>query len=155
MEEPLLKVENLEVRYHTREGVVTAIRDANFEVRRGEIVGLVGESGCGKSTIASAVMRLLPPNGEISKGRIVLNDQDLTGLDMEQMRQYRGRDMAMIFQDAMTSLNPVFRIDRQMIDAQLAHLSTDTRKSEAELRTQAVEMLDRVGIPEPAVPNCS
>jgi peptide/nickel transport system ATP-binding protein len=148
MDEPLLRVQDLEVSYHTREGVLTAIRDASFEVHRGEIVGLVGESGCGKSTVASAVMRLLPPNGEISKGRIVLNDQDITGLDLEQMRQYRGRDMAMIFQDAMTSLNPVFRIDRQMIDAQLAHLSTGTGKTETELQARAVEMLDRVGIPD-------
>lgn len=148
MDEPLLRVQDLEVRYHTREGVLTAIRDTSFEVHRGEIVGLVGESGCGKSTVASAVMRLLPPNGEISKGRIVLNDQELTGLSLKQMRQYRGRDMAMIFQDAMTSLNPVFSIDRQMIDAQLAHLSAGTRKPEVELRARAVEMLDRVGIPD-------
>ncbi|MGB7876468.1 MAG: ABC transporter ATP-binding protein [Anaerolineales bacterium] len=148
MDTPLLQVKDLEVRYHTREGVLTAIRDININVRPGEIVGLVGESGCGKSTVASALMRLLPPNGEISKGQIVLGNQDLTRLNMEQMRQYRGRNLAMIFQDAMTSLNPVFPIDQQMIDAQLAHHPQSSRKLEKELRAYAIEMLDRVGIPD-------
>lgn len=150
METPLLQVKDLEVRYHTRQGVLTAIRDASFEVHRGEIVGLVGESGCGKSSMASAVLRLLPPNGEISKGQLILNGQDLLRLDMEQMRAIRGRDMAMIFQDAMTSLNPVFSIQEQMIDAQLAHMSSNGRRSEGELRERAIEMLDRVGIPDAA-----
>lgn len=150
MDAPLLQVKDLEVRYHTREGVLTAIRDASFEVHRGEIVGLVGESGCGKSSMASAVMRLLPPNGEISKGQLTLNGQDLLQLNTEQMREHRGRDMAMIFQDAMTSLNPVFSIEQQMIDAQLAHMTSNGRRSESELRDRAIGILDRVGIPDAA-----
>lgn len=150
MDAPLLQVKDLEVRYHTREGVLTAIRDASFEVHRGEIVGLVGESGCGKSSMASAVMRLLPPNGEISKGQLTLNGQDLLQLNTEQMREHRGRDMAMIFQDAMTSLNPVFSIEQQMIDAQLAHMTSNGRQSESELRDRAIGILDRVGIPDAA-----
>ncbi len=145
---PILQVRDLEVKYHTREGILTAIRGANFEIHKGEIVGFVGESGCGKSTIASAVMRLLPPNGEISNGKILLNGEDLTRLNMEQMRRYRGRDMSMIFQDAMTSLNPVFSIEQQMVEAQRAHSPASRKRSERDLCRTAVEMLDRVGIPD-------
>ena len=148
MKEPILQVNDLDVKYHTRGGILTAIREASFRIHRGQIVGLVGESGCGKSTVASAVMRLLPPNGEISRGQLIFKGTDLAQLNMEQMRRYRGRDMAMIFQDAMTSLNPVFSIEQQMIDAQMAHRSTDGRHTEKELRNRAVEILDRVGIPD-------
>lgn len=147
---PVLQVQDLEVKYHTREGILTAIHNANFEIHQGEILGFVGESGCGKSTIASAVMRLLPPNGEISSGKILLNGEDITRLNMEQMRRYRGRDMSMIFQDAMTSLNPVFSIEQQMVDAQRAHASASRKPSERDLCRNAIEMLDRVGIPDAA-----
>ena len=150
MDTPLLQVKALEVKYHTREGILTAIRNASFEVHEREIVGVVGESGCGKSTVASAVMRLLPPNGEISAGQILFQGQDLAKLSQEEMRQLRGRDMAMIFQDAMTSLNPVFRIDQQMIDAQRAHMSSMTQQPDRELRQRAIQILDRVGIPDAA-----
>jgi len=147
---PLLQVKNLEIKYHTQEGILTAIHDANFHIRQGEIVGLVGESGSGKSTVASAVMRLLPPNGEISKGQILFGGQDLTELNAEQMRKIRGRDISMIFQDAMTSLNPVFSIEQQMLDAQRAHQNSGDDGSDQNLREQAVKMLDRVGIPDAA-----
>ncbi|MDF1501009.1 MAG: ABC transporter ATP-binding protein [Anaerolineales bacterium] len=150
METPILQVLDLEVKYHTREGILTAIRNANFEIHQGEIVGFVGESGCGKSTIASAVMRLLPPNGEISSGKILLNGEDLTRLNMEQMRRYRGREMSMIFQDAMTSLNPVFSIEQQMIAAQRAHTPASRKQTDLDLCRTAIEMLDRVGIPDAA-----
>ncbi|MFC2031469.1 ATP-binding cassette domain-containing protein, partial [Chloroflexota bacterium] len=149
MAEPILQVRNLEVKYHTREGTLTAIRDASFEIGEAEILGVVGESGCGKSTVASAVMRLLPPNGELSGGQILFRGQDLCQLDEESMRGIRGRELAMIFQDAMTSLNPVFGVDRQMIDALKAQRSTEDRAGETELRARAIEMLDRVGIPDP------
>ena len=145
---PILQVRDLEIKYHTREGVLTAIHNASFDVHQGQIVGVVGESGCGKSTIASAVMRLLPPNGEISGGQIIFDGQDLTALGIEQMRHYRGRDLSMIFQDAMTSLNPVFTIEQQMLDAQKAHLPGGADRSEAALRERAVRMLDRIGIPD-------
>ncbi len=148
METPILQVRNLEIKYHTREGILTAIHNASFDVKKGEIVGVVGESGCGKSTVASAVMRLLPPNGEISGGQILFQGRDLTELNTEKMRQYRGRDLSMIFQDAMTSLNPVFSIEKQMIDAQKAHLDAGSNGSERALRKRAVEMLDRIGIPD-------
>ena len=148
MSSPILSIRDLEIKYHTREGILTAIHNASFDVNQGEIVGLVGESGCGKSTMASAVMRLLPPNGEISAGQILFAGRDLTNLGIEEMREYRGRDMSMIFQDAMTSLNPVFTIEQQMLDAQRAHLDPDEDGSQRALRERAVEILDRVGIPD-------
>jgi peptide/nickel transport system ATP-binding protein len=150
METPILQVRDLEIKYHTREGILTAIHNASFDVHKGQIVGVVGESGCGKSTVASAVMGLLPPNGEISDGQILFQGEDLTKLGLEQMRQYRGRDLSMIFQDAMTSLNPVFTIQQQMLDAQRAHLPEGKEGSEKALRERAVEMLDRIGIPDAA-----
>jgi peptide/nickel transport system ATP-binding protein len=115
-------------------------------VNEGEVVGIVGESGCGKSTVASAVMRLLPPNGEISSGQILFHGRDLCQLDKEEMRTIRGNELAMIFQDPMTSLNPVFSVQDQMIDALRAHQETGESQSRHQLRSRAVEMLDRVGI---------
>jgi peptide/nickel transport system ATP-binding protein len=146
----LLSVRGLEIKYHTREGVLTAVRDTSFEVNEGEIVGIVGESGCGKSTVASAVMRLLPPNGEITAGQLLFRGSDLRGLDQEAMRTIRGNELAMIFQDPMTSLNPVFSVEGQMIDALRAHLESGHGGSRHALRARAVEMLDRVGIPDAA-----
>jgi oligopeptide/dipeptide ABC transporter ATP-binding protein len=147
---PILQVENLEIKYHTREGILTAIRDTSFEVAQGRILGIVGESGCGKSTVASALMRLLPPNGEITGGRILLRGQDLCQLDEDALRRLRGKEMSMIFQDAMTSLNPVFSVEEQMVDALGAQRSDGASTSRKALREQAIEMLARVGIPDPA-----
>lgn len=144
---PLLQVNGLEIRYHTRDGILTAIRDASFEINAGEIVGVVGESGCGKSTIASAMMHLLPPNGEITAGQIILQGRDLRQLNEEELRRLRGQEISMIFQDPMTSLNPVFRIETQMLDILKAHLPEE-HPDRAALRARAVEMLDRVGIPD-------
>lgn len=146
----ILQVEALEIRYHTREGVLTAVRDASFNVGVGEIVGIVGESGCGKSTIASAVLRLLPPNGQITAGSINLNGQDLCQLDAENLRRIRGREIAMIFQDAMASLNPVFTVEEQMLDSLRAHLPAGRSSDKHTLRQQAIEALERVGIPDAA-----
>jgi peptide/nickel transport system ATP-binding protein len=144
----LFKVEELEVKYHTREGVLTAIQGLNFDVEEGQIVGIVGESGCGKSTVASAVMRLLPPNGEISQGRLLLRGQDILAFGQEQMRQFRGKEFSMIFQDPMTSLNPVLTVEDQMVDALRAHQSGPERNNRSALRKWAVDMLERVGIPD-------
>ena len=145
-----LKVDNLEIKYHTRQATLTAARNVSFEVQRGQIVGLVGESGCGKSTIASAIMRLLPPNGEISGGQMLFNGLDLLHMGEDDMRQVRGRDISMIFQDPMTSLNPVFSIEQQMVDAILAHPPQDKPISREQARERAVQMLERVGIPDAA-----
>ena len=141
---------NLEIKYHTRQATLTAVRNVSFEVKRGEIVGLVGESGCGKSTIAAAVMRLLPPNGEISAGQMLFKGSDLLPLNEDQMRQVRGRDISMIFQDPMTSLNPVFSIEQQMVDTILAHPPGNQPISRRAALERAIHMLDRVGIPDAA-----
>jgi len=143
-----LQVKHLEVKYYTRQAALTAVRNLNFEVNRGEIVGLVGESGCGKSTVAAAVLGLLPPNGEISAGEMLFQGVDLRRLGKEQLRRLRGREVSMIFQDPMTSLNPVFNIEQQMVDSILAHPGEGERLSREAARRQAVEMLDRVGIPD-------
>ena len=145
---PLLQIENLKVKYHTRDGILTAIRDVSFHVDPGEIVGVVGESGCGKSTIATTVMRLLPPNGEIAGGRMLFEGRDLCALDEESMRKLRGKEISMIFQDPMTSLNPFFSVETQMMDALRAHRAAE---GQAELRRLAIEMLGRVGIPDPEI----
>jgi peptide/nickel transport system ATP-binding protein len=144
----LLRVEGLHLHYRTRAGTLRAVRDVSFEIEPGEIVGIVGESGCGKSTVASAVLRLLPPNGRISAGQILFKGQDLSRASEERLRRLRGRDISMIFQDPMTSLNPVFTIEAQMVDTLLAHRSGWSRHEA--LRQQAIAMLERVGIPDAA-----
>jgi len=141
---------NLEIKYHTRAATLTAVRNVNFEVPHGQIVGLVGESGCGKSTIAAAVMRLLPPNGEISGGQMLFKGRDLLGMNEGELRKVRGRDISMIFQDPMTSLNPVFTIEQQMVDAIIAHPPNDRPIRRGEARERAINMLNRVGIPDAA-----
>ena len=141
---PLLSVEGLEIKYRTRTGILTAIHNVSFKLQPGEIVGIVGESGCGKTTVSSAVLRLLPPNGQISDGQVVFQGQDLVSLDEENMRRLRGKAISMVFQDPMTSLNPVFSIEQQMVDALKAHPSEISQAQSA--RKRAVEMLDRVGI---------
>jgi peptide/nickel transport system ATP-binding protein len=145
----LLEVTGLRVTYHTHMGPLQALYDVDFFVKPGEIVGIVGESGCGKSTIASALLRLLPPNGEITGGKLIFMGQDQLKLDSEQLRKMRGKDMAMIFQDPMTSLNPVFTVGSQIMDVQKSHLSGKTAGRKA-LRRRAIEMLARVGIPDAA-----
>ena len=142
---PLLAVQGLEVKYHTADGVLTAIRDVSFTVAAGQIVGIVGESGCGKSTVAGALLRLLPPNGQISAGQILFRGEDLGRMDEERLRGLRGTQLSMIFQDPMTSLNPVFSVKTQLLDALAAHNPSARR---AELEQRAIRMLQRVGIPD-------
>jgi len=146
-ENVLLEVEGLGVVYHTREQELPALHDVSFDVRPGEIVGIVGESGCGKSTLSAALMRLLPPNGEITSGSVRLGGREVLTLSDEQMRDLRGRDVAMIFQDPLTSLNPTFTIGTQLVDAQKAHRGR--RAGERELRRRAIDLLEQVGIPDP------
>jgi peptide/nickel transport system ATP-binding protein len=147
MMEALLRVENLQIGYYTRYGTLPAVRDVSFEVMPGEIVGIVGESGCGKSTVAASVLRLLPPNGFITGGHIWFKGKDLSTATEEQMRELRGLESAMIFQDPMTSLNPVFTIESQMVDALAAH---NKKLGFNEKRQRIIQMLDRVGIPDAA-----
>ena len=145
MTKPVLSVEGLRTHFFTKAGVVKAVDDVSFSVDRGQVLGLVGESGSGKSMTGYSLMGLIDPPGRIVGGSIVLDGVELTKLDAEAMRALRGSRIAMIFQDPMMTLNPVLRIDVQMIEAILAHEKT----SEAAARARAREALVMVGIPSP------
>jgi peptide/nickel transport system ATP-binding protein len=142
---PLLQVEGLRMHFFTKAGVVKAVDDVSFSVDRGRILGLVGESGSGKSMTGYSIMGLVDAPGRIVAGRIALNGRDLTGLDDREWRKLRGNRIAMIFQDPMMTLNPVLRIDTQMIEAVQAHHDV-SRESALE---RCREALGRVGIPAP------
>ena len=144
----LLDVDGLEVTYWKDNEPLRALQDVSFQVKPGEILGIVGESGCGKSTLSAALMRLLPQNGEITGGSIRLGDRELAELSPAELRKVRGREMAMIFQDPLTSLNPTFRIGTQLMDAQRAHLGKGRGRRGRELRHRAIETLTEVGIPD-------
>ncbi len=141
----LLDVENLQVQFATPRGTVRAVQGVSWQVSAGEVLALVGESGCGKSVSALAVMRLLAPNAEIS-GHIRFDNRDLLALPDAEMRKIRGRDIAMVFQDPMSSLNPVLDIGYQMAEPLRIHLGMNTKAA----RERSIELLQRVGIPEAA-----
>jgi len=146
MTAPLLEVNNLVVEFATDAGVVRAVDDISFSVAAGETVGLVGESGCGKTVTGLALLGLVPtPPGRVASGSIRLDGQELVGLDDSVMRSVRGSQVAMIFQEPMTALNPVFRIGNQMIDVLRQHQRITRRQA----RAAAIEMLAKVGIPAP------
>ncbi len=142
---PVLSVQNLLVTFATREGTVTAVNDVSFEVRRGEVLGLVGESGSGKSVTGLAILGLIDPPGRIARGSIRLDGEELVGRPEEELRRLRGKRLAMIFQDPMNTLNPVLRIDTQMMEAIQAH----ERVSDRAARDRARQALSQVGIPSP------
>jgi len=143
---PFLQVQDLTTVFETRQGLVKAVDGISFELAEGETLGLVGESGCGKSVTALSIMRLVPqPPGRIQSGRILFGGQDLLQLSEEAMRHLRGNDISMIFQEPMTSLNPVFTIGDQI--AESFRLHQGMRKSEA--LKASVEILRQVGIPSP------
>jgi oligopeptide/dipeptide ABC transporter ATP-binding protein len=139
-----LLIENLNVAYRTDSGPLRALRDVSLDIRPGEIVGLVGESGCGKSSLIQAILRLMPANAEITGGRIALEGVDLLQLNSQAMRRLRGDRLSVVFQDPMTALNPVLSIGRQMIDIQ--YRRTDSRAAK---RRRAIDMLKRVRIADP------
>ena len=145
MSTPVLDIRDLSVSYQTDRGLLRALRNINMQIHAGRIVGIVGESGCGKSTLISAIIRLLAPNAQIESGSILFRGNDLLTLDPEAMRALRGDEISMVFQDPMTSLNPVMSIGRQMTDIQYR----DDR-SKAEKLARAASMLERVGISDPA-----
>jgi ABC-type dipeptide/oligopeptide/nickel transport system ATPase component len=127
---PLLSVEDLVVRFRTHDSLVHAVNGVSFELESGETLGLVGESGCGKSVTSLAMMRLLPkPAGRIEGGRVRFDDFDLVTLPERDMRDLRGREIAMIFQDPMTSLNPVLTIEEQMVETIQAHRKVSTAQA--------------------------
>ena len=143
---PLLEVENLVVEFETDAGVIRAVDDVSFSIEAGETVGLVGESGCGKTVTGLALLGLVPsPPGRVVSGSIRLEGQELVGLDDTVMRSVRGSRVAMIFQEPMTALNPVFRIGSQIADVLRQHQGLTRRQ----VRAAAIEMLAKVGIPAP------
>ena len=146
MSDPLLAVDDLVTTFSTEEGLVTPVDGVSFTVEQGETVGVVGESGCGKSVTSLSILRLVPsPPGRIAQGRILFEGQDLLTLSEREMRAIRGRDIAMIFQEPMTSLNPVFTCGDQILEALRRH----QKVSATEARDQALELLHLVGIPLP------
>ncbi len=144
MTTPVLQIRDLSVSYRTELGLLQALRHVSFTVPEGKIIGIVGESGCGKSTLISIIMRLFAPNAQVDNGSIVFKDKDLLGLSRDDMRSLRGDEISMVFQDPMTSLNPVLDIGRQMADVQ--HRSGAGR---ADKKARSLMMLERVGIPDP------
>jgi peptide/nickel transport system ATP-binding protein/oligopeptide transport system ATP-binding protein len=142
----LLNVQELKVYFHTFEGVAKAVDDVSFSIDRGEVLGLVGESGCGKSVTAQSVMRLIPdPPGKIAHGKIILEGINILDLPMNQMRSIRGNRISIIFQEPMTSLNPVYTIGDQISEMFSLHQKLSKRES----WNQTVEMLKKVQIPAP------
>jgi oligopeptide transport system ATP-binding protein len=140
---PLLSVKDLEVKFFTRRATVHAVRGTSFDLEAGETLGIVGESGCGKSVSSLAMLGILPKTGKITGGEVVFDGQDLVGLSDSRLRNIRGKDIAMIFQDPMTSLNPVLKIGRQLTEVMTKHLPMDKEQA----TTEAVSLLERVGIP--------
>lgn len=151
-EEPLLAIEDLVVHFHLYEGRARVLNGVTFHIGRGESVALVGETGCGKSITAKAVLRLLPPNAEVISGRMWFDGTDLMHLSEPEMQRIRGRKISMIFQDPGTALNPVFTIGEQMMDVaswhRLGRASLRQRRDEA-LKRECLEMLSLVRIPDP------
>jgi len=142
----LLEVKDLQTQFPTRSGLVRAVDGVSFYLDRGELLGLVGESGCGKSITALSVMRLIAPPGKIVNGEILFDGKDLLKLSDAEMRQMRGDDIAMIFQDPMTSLNPVFTVGEQIAEALRLH----RRLSRRDARRATIEAMREVAIPDPA-----
>ena len=145
MTENVLTIRDLSVNYQTDRGVLRAMRNVNLDIPKGSIVGIVGESGCGKSTLISTIIRLLADNADIPNGEVVFEERDLLKLSEDEMRALRGDRMSIVFQDPMSTLNPVLSIGRQMTDIQYRD-----KKTAAEKKQRTIEMLESVGIPDPA-----
>ncbi|ADZ70868.1 ABC transporter ATP-binding protein [Polymorphum gilvum] len=146
MAEVLLSVRDLVVEFPTRRGTLTAIDRVSFDIHAGEVLGVVGESGAGKSLTGAAIIGLLEPPGRIAGGEVRLRGERIDTLSPEAMRRIRGRRIGMVFQDPLTSLNPLYTISRQLTETILAHLDV----SKAEARSRAIVLLERVGIPAAA-----
>ena len=144
---PLLQVENLRTRFHIPEGTVYAVNGVTFSINEGETIAVVGESGCGKSVTMLSILGLIPiPPGEIVSGKAIFRDKDLLHISEKEFENLRGESLAMVFQDPMTSLNPVLSIGRQITETLRTHLGMNQEAAEK----RAVELLDQVGIPEAA-----
>src|ERR1700692_2459267 len=143
----LLEVNDLQTHFPTRAGLVRAVDGVSFYLDRGELLGLVGESGCGKSITALSIMRLISPPGKIVGGEIIFDGRNLLKLSDSEMRAIRGDDIAMIFQDPMTSLNPVFTVGEQIAEALRLHRKLSRKAA----REGAIEAMREVSIPDPAL----
>ncbi len=142
--ERLVEIRNLRTSFRTEDGTVRAVDDVSFDIGRGEVVGLVGESGCGKTAVSLSILQLLPtPPAVIEGGEILFSSRDLLKLSSEEIRRIRGNEIAMIFQEPMTSLNPVYTIGDQLMETIQLHQKLGTQKA----RSRAIEMLKLVGIP--------
>ena len=144
MSDNVLRIRDLSVNYQTDRGVLEAIRHVNLDIPKGSIVGVVGESGCGKSTLITSIIRQLDDNADILNGSIEFEKQDLLKLSLDKMRNISGTKLSIIFQDPMSSLNPVLSIGRQMIDIQYRDKISKKRKKQ-----RSIDMLTKVGIPDP------
>ncbi|MFD1020399.1 ABC transporter ATP-binding protein [Thalassobacillus hwangdonensis] len=145
-QEPILEVKDVHTHFFTKNGTVKAVDGVSFSVKPGETLGIVGESGSGKSITAMSIMNLIPsPPGKIVSGDILYNGESLLAKSQKQMRKIRGKEISMIFQDPMTSLNPVFTVEKQMVET----IRTHEKKTKEQARARAVELLDLVGIPSP------
>lgn len=144
MSENVLRIRDLSVNYQTDRGVLEAIRHVNLDIPKGSIVGVVGESGCGKSTLITSIIRQLDDNADILNGSIEFEKQDLLKLSLDKMRNISGTKLSIIFQDPMSTLNPVLSIGRQMIDIQYRDKISKKRKKQ-----RSIDMLTKVGIPDP------
>ncbi|MCC6378681.1 MAG: ABC transporter ATP-binding protein [Burkholderiales bacterium] len=140
---PLLAVDRLRIEFPTRRGTLVAVHDVSFEIARGEVLGVVGESGAGKSITGAAIIGLIDPPGRIAGGEIRLEGRRIDALPPAEMRRVRGREIGAVFQDPLTSLNPLYTIGRQLVETIRTHLST----GEAEARARAIALLEEVGIP--------
>ena len=144
MSKNLVEIKNLKTYFYTEDGIVKAVDDVSFNIREGEIIGVVGESGCGKSVTAMSIMRLIPsPPGKIVAGEILFEDKNILELKGDEIRKIRGNDIAVIFQEPMTSLNPIFTIGYQIEEVIMLH----QKLNKAQARGKAVEMLKLVGVP--------
>jgi peptide/nickel transport system ATP-binding protein len=146
MAEPLLRVEHLRVEFPTRHATLVAVDDVSFEIGAGEVLGVVGESGAGKSVTGAAIIGLIDPPGRIAAGRIVFAGERIDDLPAERLRRIRGKRIGTIFQDPLTSLNPLYSIGRQLVET----IATHTEMSPRQARTRAIELLAEIGIPAPA-----
>jgi peptide/nickel transport system ATP-binding protein len=144
MAKDLVRIKNLKTYFYTEDGVIKAVDDITFKIKEGETIGIVGESGCGKSITAMSLMRLIPnPPGKITGGEIIFEDQSILGISESEMRKIRGNKISVIFQEPMTSLNPVFTIGDQIMEAVTLH----QRLNKIDAKKKAVETLTLVGIP--------
>ena len=146
LKSPLLKINNLQTQFKTSEGIIKAANNVSFEIYPGEIIGIVGESGCGKSVTALSIMQLIPkPHGEIKSGDIIYRDTNILNLKEKEMQKIRGKEISIIFQEPMTSLNPVLTIEKQLTEQMLLHLGLKYK----EAYFKAIKLLEMIGMPDP------